>query len=525
MKGSIRRPGALLLLAAAALLPQAALSGGFEYGVQGTETVARSGAATAKVSGPEALYLNVAGIAKGSGLEFVLDANFIAAGLSADLYNNAVNEWSVTGVTGTIDYPVVDNMTDVYPDGFKMFPAPYVGITFPIPQWKRMSLGFGVFGPAALGAYQYPETMSVTHEGYTYELPGPQRYDLIYQNVLFFWPTVAAAFRLTERLTVGVAFQSGILNLEFTQAINNSTVTTPGSYRNDMLAIFNGWDFFIPAGMFGIAWKPIDRLEMGFSARFSDGINAEGELVSVATPYSDDPIRSDDPTLTWMDQDPYSRPSGTLKFKWPTAVYRMGFRYIHPNRKAPMRQGRPLYPWESELFDLELDIFLEGNHVLDAMKMKVDGQIPIGREEGQVAPFKPTENGTITLRRNWRDVLSVRLGGSVNLLKGHLSIHAGGFYETATTEDADMRLDYMTSQKYGLSVGFQGRYFAIPVKDKRLCIELSVSYVHMFFPKVNVDDGRITHVSSVHPSGTVVNNGDYRFSLDVLSAGLKFQVL
>jgi long-subunit fatty acid transport protein len=513
------------LVAAAAALAAPAARAGFEYGVQGAETVARSGANSARTTGPEALYLNVAGIAAGDGLEFLIDANFLNAALEADLYGNRVDGWSPAGVTDVIDYPLVHNSTDIYAGGFKMFPAPFAGVTFPIPQWKKLSLGFGVFGPAALGDFQFPKMMTVEYGGSSYELPGPQRYDLIYEKVLFMWPTIAAAYRLSERFSLGLAFQWGVLHLKFTQAVNNGSVTTPGSYRNDMLATFDGWDAFIPAGMVGLRWTPLDRLEMGFSARFSGGIKAKWDMIVVAAPYGDDPIYSNDPTLTWMDEDPYSRPKGTLQFRWPASIYRLGFRYKHPNPKAPVGKGRPLYPWESELFDVEADLFVEANHVLESMKMKVDGTIPIGRAVGEVAPFKPQSGGVITLRRNWRDALSVRVGGSVNLLKGHLSILWGAFYETPTTEEEDIRLDYMTTDKWGLSLGLQGRLYAIPVRKKQLGLQMSLSYLHVFYPAKKVTDGKIEHVSSTLDSGTVVNNGYYKFALDVLTAGIRITVL
>jgi len=503
----------------------AAHAGGFEYGVQGVETVARGGANVAKVSGPEALYLNVAGIAGGDGIEFTIDSNFIHTRLWAHLKGNDVNSWEKRGETWTIDYVPVENMTDIYADGFKMFPAPLAGVTFRIAQWKRLSLGFAIFGPAALGDFQFPETVNVDHEGSQYDLPSPQRYDIIYEKVLFMWPTVAAAFRLSERLSLGFGFQWGFINLKFTQAMNINKVESPTSHENDIISTFDAWDYFIPAGILGLRWNPIERLEMGFSLRFSDKIKAKGKVVTVALPYEDNPIYSDDPTLEWMDQDPYERPSGTLTFNWPTSVYRFGVRYIHPNRKAPIRYGRSLYPWEKELFDIELDFFVEANHVLDDMKMKIDGQIPFGRGEGQASPFKPTEDGTITLRRNWRDSVSIRLGGSVNLLRGHLTINWGGFYETPTTDDEDMRLDYMTNRKWGLSLGLQGRYYSIPMRKKRMCIAMSLSYLHIFYPKVEVENGKITHVSSNYTHGTVVNNGEYDFSMDILTAGIRITLL
>ncbi|MFH1438010.1 MAG: hypothetical protein ABIJ56_20040 [Pseudomonadota bacterium] len=528
-------------LAAAFLLPSPSPAGGFEYGVQGVETVARSGANVAKVSGPEALYLNVAGIGGGDGIRILLDSNFLHVGIEANLYGNGADSWRIVGV-GEMDYVSVSHSTDVYPGKMKMFAAPYLGITFPVPKFKKLTIGLGVFGPAALGAYDFPETLSVEHEGLHYTVPSPQRYDVIYENVLFYWPTIALSYKLTERLTIGAGFQWGIVNFEFTQAINNGTVSTPTSYINDTLCSYNAWDWFVPAGVFGLKWNPIDEVEMGFSLRVSDGIEATGEVVATSNMWRRDPddptqpdpdnptVYSDDPSLTWMDEEPYKRPQGGLKLAWPTTVYRFGIRYRHPNKNAPASKGRVLYPWESEIFDIELDFFMEQNHVVESMELQMNGYIPYGLGAGEAVPFRPNEEhpelaGKVKIRRNWKDTISVRLGGSVNLLKGALTINAGAFYESPTVDDEDVRLDAMNTQRWGVSFGLQGRYFEMKTKKNTVGLEIGLSYIHFFYPDIHNENGRINHLTYLDVPGTVINNGDINFSLDILTAGIRITVL
>ena len=516
----------LCILGGPLLMAPPAGAGGFEYGLEGAETVARAGANTAKVSGPEALYLNVAGISKEGGVKILIDANFISAKMTANLYGNGEDSWGgVAGAAGAIPYVPVENMTDIYTAGFKMFPAPIAGITFPIPQFKKLTLGLAILTPAALGSYQFPNTVQVDFGGSTYTLPSPQRYDIIEEDVLFLWPTIAASYRLTEKLSLGAGFQWGIIHLVFKTAINNGTVSSPRSYMNDTISTLDAWDYFVPAGILGLSWSPMDRIEFGFGMRISDKINAKGKVTAVANPWGSDPIYSDDPTLTWMDVEPYRRPKGALSFSWPTTVLRFGIRYKHPKKNAPTVQGRSLYPWEAELFDLELDFFVEQNHVVDDMKIQIDGYIPYGREAGQASPFKPESEGVVGSRRNWRDVISVRLGGSVNLFKGMLTLNLGGFYESPTVYDEDTRLDYLDNERFGVACGLQGRFFSFPVRKNHIGIELSISYAHFFFNKFSVREGKIRHIAFIGDTGTVVNNGDYEFAMDILTAGIRLTIL
>jgi hypothetical protein len=518
-----------------------ATAGGSEYGLEGAETVARGGANTAKASGPEALYLNVAGISKEEGIKILIDANFVSARMTAKLFGdeekigNGAESWYVPGV-GTIKYIPVSNTTDIYAGDFKMFPAPIAGITFPIPQFRKLTLGFAFLSPAALGSYQFPETVQPDIEGIdcslppqsdelVCNLPSPQRYDLIYEDVLFMWPTIAASYRLTEKLSLGAGFQWGIFHVIFKTAINNGMVSTPTSFNNDTISTLDAWDYFVPAGILGLSWNPIDRVEFGFGVRISDKIHAKGKLTAVTNPWGDDPISSDDPTLTWMDEEPYKRPTGALTFAWPTTVWRFGVRYKHPKKNAPTASGRSLYPWEAELFDIELDFFVEQNHVVEAMDMRVDGQIPYGRNYGEANPFNPDNGGIVKDRRNWRDVVSVRLGGSVNLLKGMLTINWGGFYESPTVYDEDTRLDYLNNERFGLSCGLQGRFFSFHVRGSDIGIEASLSYAHFFFNKFSVREGKIRHIAYIGETGTVVNNGDYEFAMDILTAGIRLTIL
>jgi|GEM_PF-1906820 len=518
-----------------------ALGGGTEYGLEGAETVARGGANTAKASGPESLYLNPAGISKGSGIKILIDSNFISARMTAKLFGdeepvgNGEESWLVPG-DGTIKYVSVSNSTDVYPGEFKMFPSPIAGISFKVPRFEKLAIALALLSPAALGSYQFPETVAVSTEQVdcslpeskneaVCKLPSPQRYDLIKEDVLFVWPTISLSYKLTEQLAFGGGFQWGIFHAVFKSAVNNGVVSTPRSYTNDTLSTIDVWDIFVPAGILGMVWSPTNRIEFGFSVRVSDKVKAEGKLVAITNPWGDDPISSDDPSLTWMDEAPYHRPKGYLTFTWPTTVWRMGIRYFHPLKNRPRGNTWDLPSWKTELFDIELDFFVEQNHVAETMDVRVDGQIPYGRNYGEANDFHPESGGVAKLRRNWQDVISVRLGGSVNLLKGHLTLNWGGFYESPTVNDADTRLDYLGNKRFGITLGLQGRLYDFSAGKKKMTIETTISYAHFFFPEISVRDGKIRHIAYIGESGTVINNGDYDFAMDILTAGIRITLL
>jgi hypothetical protein len=502
--------GAVAAACALAAPPPRAVAGGFEYGLQGFGAVARGGADVAHVEDPSALYLNVAGIGKLDEVQVLLETNLVFLESGVRLHGNedpltgrTLDAWSVDGEV--VEYPRVEN--DDPP-----FPGPMVAASFGVPGVEGLVLGLGVFGPAAVGNYTYEREITVDTSHGPAGVPGPQRYDLVYERVLFYWPTLALACRLAPGLVVGMGFQWGVIDLTYSIAGSVARVRSPSSYSSDFLATVRAVDPFVPAMLFGVQYAPLEWLEVGASLRVSDAIRAGAERVTVVmSPWSEDPIHSDDPSLEWMD-DPegdFRRPTGRVWFDWPPVQLRLGVRFALP-RLAP-GEGDGLPAHVKERFDVELAFFWENTGTLDAMSMQVRGQVPYGRSPGQATEFNVDNDGVFGIQRGWKDCWSLRLGGNVNVLEGMLTFGVGGFYDAGAAPPAYTRLDYAAFDRWGLTTG-------VAVRVWRL--ELRAAYAHFFYPERRVDEGRIQHLQGFGDEGNVINNGTYTASIDVLTLGV-----
>jgi len=491
---------ALGLLAAVVLAAPGARAGGFEYELQGANTVARAGANVAHVEDPSTLYLNVAGIGKLDDVQILLDLNLVDVDSAVTIGGNLVDSWEVSGVE--YPYMTVENDDPV-------FPGPMIAASFGIPGVEGLVLGLGVFGPAAVGNYTYD--VWVEPEGGV-RVPGPQRYDLIREKVLFYWPTVAIAYRILPGLVVGAGFQWGILDFEYEVAGSIATVRNPGSWQSDFLASVHALDWFVPAGLVGVSWQPLPWLEAGLSLRLSGKVEAKSKKTEVVVNawMGDDAVSSNDPTLDWMDA--YERPHGNVSFAWPLLKLRTGVRFALPRGdvKAP-EDGGPVPAHLREWFDVELAFFLETSGQVDAIDMRLDGFAPYDRAPGSVIPLNPTEDGLFSTERGWKHCWSLRLGGDVNLWDGHISLGWGVFFDRGAAPEAYTRLDYMAFDRWGLSTGIVGRFWKLEVR---------FSYAHFFYPRRVVTDGAITHLQATGTEGTVINNGTYEASIDVFTVGV-----
>jgi hypothetical protein len=76
------------------------------------------------------------------------------------------------------------------------------------------------------------------------------------------------------------------------------------------------------------------------------------------------------------------------------------------------------------------------------------------------------------IQKHWRDQLSVRLGGTYNVLPGALGISAGAHYETRGVDPSYMQIDFWPVSRVGLHGGV-----IVRVSN---AIDLTLSYAHVF---------------------------------------------
>jgi hypothetical protein len=512
--------------------PRGARAGGFEYGVNGAGAVGRAGAVTARGDDPYALYYNVAGIGRfDEGTHLELDLNLVNRELAfrkaGEMCFSSGDRFRVNRVNSSgrcydgLPYPEVQDSAGVYP-------APFFALVTDLGLDSDFRFAFGAFGPAAIGRADFPTQSWVENlDGDRIPIPGPQRYDLLYMDIVFVWPTLAAAWRITDDLSVGLGFQSGVVNIRF----QSQALAAPGnSVVNDLRANLDVWDWFVPAGIAGVWYRPSRWFELGLSVRVSDEIHATGELVTISNPYGvlgQDPVQSDE--WDYNEASGEQAPTASLSFAWPLINARAGFRFVWPKDGGDVVGGAldedvasalaRLMPHEREWLDVELDLAYEMNSSVDTYEVKIDGLVPTGYGLPPI-PVLPAADppGVMRVEHAWQDTWALRLGGDVNLLDGALSLRWGASYESSTVPEDWTRVDYAQWETFGVAGGVTAR---LPWYG----LELTAGYLHLFMPDRTVTDGKARKLSAfpADPADPemVINNGTYRTSMDIFSVGVQ----
>ena len=419
-------------------------------------------------------------------------------------------------------YPEVSDRSGI-------FASPFVALVTDLGLDSDFRFGFGLFGPAALGRADFPTQSWVQNlDGDTVPIPAPQRYDLVYMDIIFAWPTLAAAWRINDDLSVGLGFQSGVMNIKF----QSMALASPGrSAVNDLRWMLDVWDWFVPAGLVGVWYRPSPWFELAWSMRISDGIKATGEMVTISNPYGvmgQDPVNSDE----WTDYDTENGeepPRPTLSFSWPLIVTRAGFRFVWPKDGGAVVGGdldpelesrlARMMPHEREWLDVELDVTYEMNSSVDEFQVKVDGVVPTGYGLSNL-PVLPSGDppGVMRVVHGWKDAWAVRLGGDINLFDGTFSLRWGVSYESSTVPEEWTRVEVVSWDQIGVSGGLTLR---LPWSG----LELTAGYMHVFIPDRDVSNGQARALSAFPTDPTdpdsVINNGTYRASMDLFSLGLQ----
>jgi long-subunit fatty acid transport protein len=454
-----------IVACAAASGPRLARAGGFEYGTDnGALAAARGGAVTARPT-IFAIYSNVAGIADVPRLDVMLNANLVFRDLSFQREGSAVAE-----------------------DTTPLFPGPMLALHLRLSD--DVALGLGVHGPAAVGEGHFDHG--------DLEAPGTTRYMMTDMSFIYAIPTVALAFRLPglEGFRLGIAFQPCMARARLSVYAN---ALAPDETLFDVRADADVMDWFVPAVQIGFLQRLGRRVEVGAQVRLTDSVSAEGDVWPTGFPYHDE-LR-----------EQYAPSRGRIDVPLPFATVRAGLRYRHPRLgRADEENGARVPPHRAELFDVELDVVYESNSDFDEFVV-----VPL--EPVHVPIVDTIEVDALPVRQLWSDTVNVRLGGTLNLLGGDLSLSAGVFWQSAAADDAYLHVVFPAWTSVGLSAGATYRY---------RWFEVGLGYVHIFMPDrtVSEEEGRVFALRATPDGGTfdgpAVNAGTFRASYDILVVSL-----
>jgi long-chain fatty acid transport protein len=431
----------LTTLAATALLPcltTVAYAGGSFIPGYGSQAQPRAGAFTAKADDPSAIFHNPAGLAKlkGTMIHMGLNlVNFSQEFTRAGTYDQCTDTKCPAGVPyAGQPYGKVENQSHgkVHLGDFAV--VPLISATSDFGLDLPIVFAAGVFAPGS-GSADREFAPDYVIEGDPNTPPPPQRYDTIRQELALLMPSIAAGYRINDKIDLGARVSWGFADV-------SAEVATWGlrNYEEwegfDVDFAVEGKDKFIPSVGIGALYRPIDSVELGFNYRSAQNIRAEG--IGVATSGSGTLIEGIDVLQPKIDPPFVCGSGGTIvafkscaETKIPQVATIAG-RWILRNANG------------DELADVEMDLQWEDwSEGVDVINF-VDAQTVT---LNQLPPSH--------VRHGFKDVISARLGGSYVLPMGanKLSFRGGVAHDTAAAPNSWTRLDHDGFARTTLATG------------------------------------------------------------------------
>ena len=456
-------------------LPSAAHAGGFDIPDNGARAVGRGGSYVVGVSDPTAMYYNPAALSKQRGTQLLYNHNLFFH----DTRFQRAPLSDVWGDDAGTEFPEAKNAETLFPLGVFLAATSDFGL-------ENWQFGLGIYGPPAIGKHTYPSY-------------GPQSFMLTEMEILLAFYSASISWKYKDYFGIGVTGSyvdmiSMKYGLVTDGTLGQDLSPVPDMASEQLTATLNLKDRTSGTAVIGLWGRPHRRVELALAARVVPiFLNPKGTVE-----VDKETLVTDEVTVD-------------LPLTLPAKV-RGGIRYIHPDPKSP----------DNDLFDIELGAYWENWSVLESLSPRLNGQI------------SAQDLGTLELRKEWKDTLSIRLGGDFNVLPAlaestaahpvSLTVRTGGFYESGAANDNYSNLDFPSYDRAGvgggMSVGWRGVY-------------LTVGYMHIFQEKREVTEAFAKQFQQrpIRPcpdrcnglSGVPANAGTFTSRFDLLSLGLDFR--
>lgn len=423
-------------------LPALAHAGGLFVPGYGSQAQPRAGAFLAKADDPTALFHNPAGLAKAVGTIVHVGINM----LDFDQSFERAGTYEATGENLPYEgqpYAKVEDVSspNIGIGGFQA--VPFVAVSTDLGLDLPLRVAAGVFA-----GHGYPErlyTPDYQQEADPSQPPPPQRYDILSQESVAVFPSLGAAYRITDQLDVGARVSWGIAQLKGRRSLWAARNYSEWEGYDGVFTI-DATDTFVPAWSLGVLYRPTDSFELGATYRSQQSVHAKGDgQATLGSGAAELGITALDPIL----ENTRCAPGGTVVNYKSCAdlvlprVAGIGGRWI-------WRDGTG-----RERADVELNVMWEDWSAAKDVVVTVDARSPLGA----LHPVK--------LAHGYKDVWSVRLGGSYTQPVGDnlLVFRAGAAHDTETAPESWTRLDIDAFPRttLGLGVGFETSSFRVDV--------------------------------------------------------------
>jgi len=412
------------IVVALILCAPAARAGGILVGESGSQAQERGGAFVAKADDPMALSMNPAGLVNAKHIDIYLGMNLLNFSLD---YQRRVTQ-PIMGEPTT--FPKVTNDSNWQP-------VPEIVVVEKLT--SKLAIAEGIYAPQGFPNRDFP---CVANDNCTVDsagTPAPNRYDIVHQESIVVFPSIAVAYRILPELDLGVRASWGIATAKarnFPWAGTNHA-EDPG-FDADFQADTSD-DMVLSFG-FGALFRPTPNLELGGSYSTGGQVRARGHGVTVLGNKVTFPGLGQDFIEPVPDDQAVCGHGGTaaqlttcVDFDLPRKA-QLGGRYIFRDGK-----GR-------EKADIELDGRWEGHNADSDILVTVDG-----RDHILLRNLRPT-----LIRHGFDNVWSGRLGGSYRFDLGGdqgVTLRGGLAYDTAAAPDSWTRLDIDGRPRASYSMG------------------------------------------------------------------------
>ena len=474
-----------LLLAATAASPALA-DGGYYQGPLGPRAAGRGGAFVARADDVTAVTINPAGLAD-------VDETVIQVGNQF-----SYNSYDYTRAP-TIDYG--QTPTPTQPTTFAKVhngtpwqaALPFLGASSRL-GLRDWAFALALFAPPGISREQFPQD-------------GGQRYMMVNREAIILKCDASAAWRFHDLFGVGVTLEWIMVpRLDYSLVINANPApgaANPVSSTEDILAQTRGSDWLTFNAIVGAWLRPSPSLEFGLAGQILPAsIDTHSTLNLTGLAFNPDGTKVL-PSITTTNQNGNAANNVSVTLPLPLLV-RAGGRYRH------QAGGR-------ELFDVELDVEYETWSRAKAFTVESNGLVATAGS--QHVPI-----GTITVPKQWNDVLSVKLGGDFNLVPERWTLRAGVYYETAPSPAAYSNVDFPAGAQLGGALGA-----SLLLRGA----EVALTYQLRYQPGVTVAeaDARVYQQTpggactppSTDPNVCNVNAGTYAATSHLVSLALIFR--
>jgi len=411
--------GLSTLLLAAAVASPALADGGYYQGPLGARAAGRGGAFVARADDVTAVSINPAGLGD-------VDETVIQVG-----NQSSYNSYDYTRAP-TIDYG--QTPTPTQPTTFAKVhngtpwqaALPFVGASSRL-GLRDWAFALAAFAPPGISREQFPQD-------------GGQRYMMVNREAIILDVAASAAWRFHDLFGVGVTLEwITVPRLDYSLVINANPspgAANPVSSSEDILAQTSGSDWRTFNAIVGAWFRPRPSLEFGLAGQILPAnivTHSTLSLSGLALNADGSPVLGS-VTTARNGGAPNSSTDVTVKLPLPLMV-RGGGRYRY------LAAGR-------ELFDVELDVEYETWSRANAFTVDTNGLVATAGGGSQHVTI-----GTITVPKQWNDVLSVKLGGDFNLVPDRWTLRAGVYYETAASPAAYSNVDFPAGAQLGGALG------------------------------------------------------------------------